>query len=165
MNYPIIYYTYLIWEGTSLNYWLEPWAISHKPLMLDQLMDYSIIYYKYLVWWRTSLNYWLEPWAMSHEPSTINTRLINELFDYLLWVFGMRRNQSQHMLDPWAISHGAWAINTRLINKVFEYIWSIRIYIISIWYVGEPVSTIGLSHEPWATNNTQLINEFFENIL
>ena len=27
----------------------------------------------------------LEP-CMSHEPSTINNRLLNELFDYILWV-------------------------------------------------------------------------------
>ena len=25
------------------------------------------------------------PWAMSHEPSTMNNRLINELFDYILY--------------------------------------------------------------------------------
>ena len=39
----------------------EPWALSHEP-------------------WGTNH----EPWAMIHEPLTINNRLINELFDYLL---------------------------------------------------------------------------------
>ena len=27
-----------------------------------------------------------EPWAMSHEPLTTNNRLINDLFDYILYV-------------------------------------------------------------------------------
>ena len=31
-----------------------------------------------------------EPWAMSHEPLTINSRLINEFFDYLLCVSAIR---------------------------------------------------------------------------
>ena len=30
--------------------------------------------------------YWLK---VSHEPLTINNRLVNELFDYLLYVFGI----------------------------------------------------------------------------
>ena len=32
------------------------------------------------------------PWAMSHEQLTINSRLINELFDYILKVLGIRHH-------------------------------------------------------------------------
>ena len=36
-----------------------------------------------------SLNYWQEPWAMSHEPLTINTRLMNDLSDYISYIISI----------------------------------------------------------------------------
>ena len=35
-----------------------------------------------------------EPSAMSHEPATINNRLLNELFDYILQVLAAQKFQS-----------------------------------------------------------------------